>query len=324
MRSIQEDIFLCSAAESAMICPRGFRTEGDADVMTFPTIRATAHRAIILTFALLSTIFPLVADAADDFTIKKLSEGIFAAIAKPGGKAQSNVLILVGKSRVMIAGAHFSAETISEITSKTSQITPFPIRSVVLTHHHRGFPFLDFDFPRALDILTSSQTRDNLRHERRTLANNVYSFDTRLTIDFDGMSIILTNIGVAHSTGDIVLFLPEHGILFTSDLIFNDTIGFMGDGSFRAWIERLDELEELGASTVVPGLGQPGGSILISGFRTFFREFLTEIIRLKEKGKTLSQAVQEFSLPAPYRSFPGYANFMQFNIEKGFTDPEIR
>ncbi|GAB4303844.1 MAG: MBL fold metallo-hydrolase [Desulfuromonadia bacterium] len=278
---------------------------------------------LLLTLTL-SPLSPSVANASDNFLMKKVSDGIFVAQARHGKKAQSNVLIIIGRSRVMLAGAHFSSEVITDLTKDVSALTPFPIRSVILTHHHKGFPFFDFDFPRSFDIILTEQTRQNLSAERRSIANNLYAFNSNLTIDFDGMTIELSNVGSAHSNGDLLLYLPDTGILFTSDLVFNNVIGFMGDGSFRNWLELLDQIEELGATTIIPGLGEPATSSVISRFRTFFRDFITEVIRLKSLGKTFSQAVKEFSLPAMYRELPGYKTYISANIERAFADSDIR
>lgn len=279
---------------------------------------------VILLLVLVTPLFTTPSHASELFTLKKLAEGTFAAIARQGGKAQSNALILIGKSRVMIAGAHFTPEVIADLSREIATLTPFPIRSVILTHHHKGFSFVDFDFPRSYDIILTRQARESMKSERRTIPNNLYAFDSTLSIDFDGTTIILTNHGQAHSTGDLTLHLPDTGILFTSDLIFNDMIGYMGDGSFRDWVELLDGIELIGASTIVPGLGEPSSSALINSYRTFMQEFLTEIIRLKNEGKSLKQVKAEFTLPERYRSLPGYRKFIDSSIEKAFADPEIR
>jgi len=286
--------------------------------------RRFLHPYILGFVMVIQTLFPPSADSSNLFYLRKVSEGVFVAIARQGNKPQSNTLILIGKSRVMLAGAHFTAEIINDLTKEVSTLTPFPIRSVILTHHHKGFPFVDFDFPRSFDLFLTWQTRQNMKEERRTIPNNLYSFDSTMTIDFDGTIIELTNVGTAHSNGDMILYLPESGILFTSDLLFNDVIGFMGDGSYRNWLELLDRMEQIGATTIIPGLGEPSNTASISRFRSFFRDFLTEVIRLKSLGKTLKDARTEFTLPSEYQNLPGYKTFMTSNIEKAYTDPDIQ
>lgn len=82
-------------------------------------------------------------------------------------------------------------------------------------------------------------------------------------------------------------------------------------------------MEELGAITVIPGLGNPGSSQIITEFKDFFRDFLTEVIRLKTANRTLTQAKKEFNLPAKYKKLPGYSTIIMTNLERAYSDQAI-
>ena len=125
------------------------------------------------------------------------------------------------------------------------------------------------------------------------------------------------NAGAGHSSGDTIVYLPTERILFASDLLFNDTVGFMGEASIHEWGERLDMMEKLAPSIVIPGVGKVSDSGAIERFRKFYRAFMTEIIRNVEKGNTLSQTRKEFSLPQ-YKSLPGYDTFLGINLERAY------
>ena len=277
---------------------------------------------LVLTLALL-TITPISSHAAN-YILNKVGDGVYAALAQPGSKTNSNALIIIGRSQVIIAGAHFIAEGIIELSREVEKLTPLPIRSVILTHHHKGYSFVDFDFPANIEIIMSWQTWQAMKSERRDLRNSISFFKTGLTLIRDNISIVLSNTERGHTSGDVLLFLPSSGILFTSDLAYNEAVGFMGDSSMRDWIVNLDIMEEFGATTIVPGIGKPGSSSIIAEFREFFRDFLTEVIRLKTAGRSLVQAKKEFSLPAKYKKWLGYSTFITANLEKAYSDQEIR
>lgn len=279
-------------------------------------------RLLIISFLILAS--PLYSLAADSFRYVKLSEGIFAGIAKPGGKAQTNILIVIGKSQVTLAGAHFVPDIINEISRDVSGFTPLPIRSVILTHHHKGFSFVDFDFPRSFELLMTWQTRKHLKGELRAVKNSIYFFEKGLSIERDGTVMTLLPTDKGHTSGDLMVYFPDKGILFTSDLLFNDVVGYMGDGFMKEWIELLDNIEEIGATTIVPGLGDVSNSGSINRFRTFFKEFLTEVIRLKSEGITLKDVQRKFRISELYSSMPGYKTFINTNIERAFNDPDVR
>ncbi|NIR49321.1 MAG: MBL fold metallo-hydrolase, partial [Phycisphaerae bacterium] len=81
------------------------------------------------------------------FLIEPLAANVFAAIAKPGSQATTNALFVVGKDYVVAAGAHMSQPVIEDLYKAIQARTRKPVRYFVLTHHHSGFTYVDFDFP---------------------------------------------------------------------------------------------------------------------------------------------------------------------------------
>ncbi len=252
-----------------------------------------------------------------NFAVQKVADGVFAAIALPKGKANSNAMIIVANGQVILAGAHFTPEVIKELTADVAKITSFPLKKVILTHHHRGYNYIDYDFPANIEIITSWQTWQSLKEGYRELNNPVIFFDKGLTLRRGRMSIVLSNTDLGHSEGDVVVYLPEEKVLFTSDLFFNDVVGYMGDGHMREWVMDLEMLEGIDARVVVPGVGKVTNSEGITQFRLFLKDFLTEVLRHLEKGETLEKTRKTFRLPN-YEALPGYQIFLNTNIERAY------
>jgi glyoxylase-like metal-dependent hydrolase (beta-lactamase superfamily II) len=274
----------------------------------------------LLTAILLSSmlVVPVVAAAAN-FRFQNIGEGVYAAIAEPGGKAASNCLIIVTSYQVILAGAHFVPDTTRELLDYIATITPLQVRHIVLTHHHYGFNTVDVDFPLNADIITSEQTWLSLKKEGTPRKNQMTVFEGNLTITRGKTEIILTSLEKGHCEGDLFVYLPTEGILFTSDLLFNDVVGYMGDGYFREWIGALELLADLDARTVVPGLGPVTNSAGILRFRNFFRDFTTELLRLAGKSLDADAAKREFSLPA-YQDRPGFRTFFDVNFRRAYHE----
>lgn len=260
---------------------------------------------------------------AANYGIQKVAEGVYAALVLPNSKAASNALIIVGSHQVILAGAHFVPEGIKELTEEIARITPLPLRQVILTHHHRGSNYVDFDLPGNVEVVTSWQTWQALKSESREFRNRVLFFDNSLTFQWGKLTIILNNTDAGHSAGDVFLYLPNEGILFTSDLFFNDVVGYMGDGEMREWVINLEMLEGLDARIVVPGLGAVTDSAGIRRFRLFFKDFLTELLRHLEKGETLLQTKKNFRLPQ-HSDLPGYKAFFDINVERAYNELKAR
>lgn len=256
---------------------------------------------------------------ASNFTFKKVSNSVYAALAVPGGKAASNSLIIVTKYQVLLAGSHFTPDTTKEILEYVKTLTPIPVRYIVLTHHHRGFNYIDFDLPANAEIIASGQTWQALKSEFRQIKNQVTFFDRGMTMKRGNMVVILTSTEFGHSEGDLFVYIPDEGVLFTSDLFFNDVAGYMGDGHFREWIATIELLAAIDAKVVIPGLGNVTDNQGIVRFQEFFRAFATEVLRLAAKGLSVEAAKREFKL-TEYESMPGYKAFFDINFRRAFAE----
>lgn len=272
----------------------------------------------MLLMIVLLMLLPITASAAN-FKFQKVRNNVYAAIAEPGGKAASNSLIIITNYQVILAGSHFVPETTKEILDFVSTLTPIPVRYIILTHHHRGFNHIDFDLPANAEIITSGPTWQALKSEFRQIKNQVTFFDRGLTMKRGNTLIVISATELGHSEGDLFVYLPEEGVLFTSDLFFNDVAGYMGDGSFRDWIGSLEIMSGIDAGVVVPGLGAVTNADGIQRFQAFFRAFTTEVLRLIGMGLEIEAAKRQFSLPQ-YENMPGYKVFFDVNFRRAYNE----
>jgi len=259
------------------------------------------------------------ADAGKHYEIKKVSESVYAAIALPGGKAASNAMFIVTGKHVILAGSHFVLEGVRELVAEIAKITPNPVREIVLTHHHSGYNYIDLDLPADAEIITSWQTWQALKSEYRQVKNPVTFFEKGITLQRENLSIVISNTDFGHSKGDIIVYVPAEGVLFTSDIVFNRSVGYMGTGFMRDWVMILEFLESLEATVVVPGVGKVTDVDGITQFKNFMKDFFTEVIRHIEKGDSLAVTKKEFSLPQ-YNNLPGYKTFFDVNLERAYGE----
>lgn len=105
------------------------------------------RRTALLSIALLSLIgiattnFASKASSAplkaeDDFQLVKVAEGIYGAIAKPGGLASGNAGFIVGDGGVLIVDTFFTPAAVEELIGEIETQTKQPIRYAVNTHYH--------------------------------------------------------------------------------------------------------------------------------------------------------------------------------------------
>jgi glyoxylase-like metal-dependent hydrolase (beta-lactamase superfamily II) len=79
--------------------------------------------------------------------------------------------------------------------------------------------------------------------------------DDDTELDLDGLAARLLYVGPAHTPGDVVVHLPELGIVFTGDILFHRCTPIGWEGTFDNWIDALRRIEDLEPDVVVPGHG---------------------------------------------------------------------
>src|SRR6478672_13955781 len=90
--------------------------------------------AVILLVLLSFCSLPIFADSAD-FTVKKVGDGIYAAIGADGGKAGSNAGFIIGSNGVVVVDTFEDVAPAKDLLAEIRKITNLPIRFVVNTHY---------------------------------------------------------------------------------------------------------------------------------------------------------------------------------------------
>ncbi len=72
----------------------------------------------------------------DDFDLVKVADGVYAAVAKPGGLASGNAGFIVGDDGVVVVDTFLTPAACNELIAEIGKLTPQPIRFAVNTHYH--------------------------------------------------------------------------------------------------------------------------------------------------------------------------------------------
>lgn len=82
-----------------------------------------------------NTVSP-VPKAEDDFQLVKVAEGVYAAIAKPGGLASGNAGFVIGDDGVLVFDTFFTPAALEELIEEIQKLTKLPIKYAVNSHYH--------------------------------------------------------------------------------------------------------------------------------------------------------------------------------------------
>ncbi|MFD7227184.1 MBL fold metallo-hydrolase [Streptomyces sp. NPDC059881] len=206
--------------------------------------------------------------ATDPYTVR-LAPSVHAYVQPDGGWCLNNAgFVSDGESTLLVdtAATEERARLLREALLATG--APLP-RTLVNTHHHGDHTYGNGVFtPEAVVVGHESCRQEVIAagHQlhliwpetdfgdiRITPPGTTYS--ERLTLRAGGTEVRLIHPGAAHTVGDTIVHLPEHGVVFTGDLIFQGGTPFIPMGSLSGSLRALGLLRSLDAGTVVPGHG---------------------------------------------------------------------
>lgn len=234
-------------------------------------------------------------------TRTRLTENVHAAIQQRTGTGWSNSA-LVAAGGGLVVDSLYDVRLTRELASLYAEVHPESPQRVVNTHHngdhcwgnqvfvgaeiiaHRGCAerFADFAPERAEMIRTMTDPPETMRAIHEEWADFDFSdvvltpptvvLEADTSIDLDGVRIDLLHVGPAHTEGDLVVHLPDEGVVMMGDVLFNRCTPIGWEGSTDNWIAALRRVEQLEPEWVVPGHGPLCGVDGLREARRYFEE----------------------------------------------------
>ena len=122
------------------------------------------------------------------------------------------------------------------------------------------------------------------------------TFSGELTVKVGDKSVELIEVGPAHTKGDVLVHVPEDGVVFTGDILFIDGTPIRWEGPVGNWIRACDRIEELGAAVIVPGHGpitDRSGARAVRDYLVYVRDEARERF---DAGLSADEAVKDIAL----------------------------
>lgn len=247
--------------------------------------------------------------------LHEVAHGVFAYIQPDGSWWINNTGFLVGRRGVISIDACSTVRRTRAYLDAIAGVTPLPVRTLVNTHHHGDHTFgnhlfggativgheatrtgiLDWGQPSSSPFFTDVEWGDVV------LEPPFLTYTDSVTLWVDDVRADVRHVGVAaHTTNDSIVWLPEHKVLYSGDLLFNGGTPFLLQGSIAGAIRVLEEvIKPLGAETIVPGHGAVCGPELIDDVVGYLRFVQTSARAAYDAGLPPLQAARELDL-GPY------------------------
>ncbi|MFZ5624411.1 MAG: MBL fold metallo-hydrolase [Gemmatimonadota bacterium] len=247
--------------------------------------------------------------------LRRLAPDVYAVLGHgEGAEGRPNAGFVVTREGVVAVGGLWSPAHARAFLAVVRRVTSQPLKWFVLYAHHPDMQF-------GTNVLREAGARVAAHPERHTLAaengldamladwDRVVGLQELIgfeyadvpdrpvtgvdTLRLGGVTMVLIHPGVAHSAGDLMLWLPQSRVLFPGDLILNDGVTMVVDGSSAGMLRALDLIDSLAPRVIVPGHGTipPGGSdSLVARTRAYLTELRATMRDAVERGVPLGKA----------------------------------
>ncbi|HEU0070073.1 MAG TPA: MBL fold metallo-hydrolase [Alphaproteobacteria bacterium] len=286
--------------------------------------------------------------AQDKMELRTVTDGVYMM---QNDRGSSNATFVVTPEGVVVLDADL--RTADQVLTQIRKMTDKKVKYLITSHsagdHASGAWQYREDKP--VFIATKTQMRDlymqeGKEFEERKKTDEVYKkselvrpdigFEGGMTLQFGGLTFVLTEEGVGHSTSDVTVYIPQKRVMLMGDLLDTEIHPGQGESAgvfysnVKGWLKSLDSImaRNLPVDTYVPGHGPVHigrGVADLQEQKSYFITMRDEVSKMMKAGKTLAQIEKEIELPkefAHYQRKPRLVSFVKLfyyqNIEQGY------
>jgi len=267
------------------------------------------------------------------FTLHEIGNGVWAAIAVPGGHAGSNSGFIIGDDGVLVVDSFEDPAAAKALLNVIHEKTPLPVRYLVNTHYHLDHVAGNGVYQSAGAVVMAQR---NVRRWERT--ENLKFFGDKVTpaqrkmvqsyvlpsvLYRDGIEVYLGNRKIlvrmlpGHTGGDSVVVVPDAHVVFTGDLFWNRSLPNLIDANTSAQIHtNAVFLRDYPNDTFVPGHGDVGKAADVQAFRGYLVALRQTITMAQDKGESGAALQQDVlgQLKGSYGTWNYFDHFAPKNI----------
>ena len=245
-----------------------------------------------------------------------------------GGGGNSGVII--GDKGVIVIDAKINPAGGKELLDDIAKITPKPVTAVILTHsdldHVNGLAA----FPAGVTVIAHE---GNKKEQEAAIAKGgpgappADHLPSRVitknheSLRIDGVKVDVYHWAPAHTSGDLIVYLPRQKVVFTGDIIAvplpDPLIHLEKNGSSEGWIETVKGMVSLKSDQFVPGHGDIQTKAAVQQRLANAEAKRAKIKDLVAQGKSLDE-IKTAVDPPPAASGPGprFPSFTQVVYEE--------
>ena len=264
--------------------------------------------------------------------LQDLGNGSYAYLQPDGSWGWSNAGLIVDGDQSLLVDTLFDLHLTKEMLDTMRAAEPKAVSSIgtLVNTHHNGDHCFGNELVTGAEIIASTKAAEAMAEEGPDLLANMLkmapdmgdvgayitkifgSFDfegitpTLPTKTFDGSltrkvgdkTVELIEVGPAHTEGDVIVHVPDDGVVYTGDVLFIKGHPIVWAGPVSNWIAICDRLIDMDVEAIVPGHGPIADKSDVAEVKIYL-EYISEEARKRfDAGLTSFEAASEISMDA--------------------------
>jgi cyclase len=235
----------------------------------------------------------------------KLADGVYGyeEIRSPGFTTVS--LVVVGSTGVLIADGQGSVDATSTMLQRIRALTPLPVKWYVMGSDHGDHTAGNSVLPEDITFIVHRNSLAQLKRDSIAGAANgrvvvvpprAMTSDEEI-VDVGTMQVHVKYLGRAHTGGDLMVHLPQQGMLFMSEAYLNRVFPAMRSAYPTEWVGVVDKaLAMKDVQRFIPGHGfiesAPVSREELVAYRGALQAVIAEVKRLHGQGLSVDDAIK--------------------------------
>ncbi len=247
--------------------------------------------------------------------IEKVAEGVYQV----KGGSGANCAVIIGQKEIMVVDAKMSEESAKEMLAEIRKISPAPITVLAFTHsdgdHVNGIT----GFPADIKIWAQEETKRYIdeafkEEKQRAYLPAIKTFASGgPECDLGGLKVRLLHFGPAHTSGDVVVYIPDAKVAILGDLYFagrDPLVHRHKNGNSFGLVKVLQSVLALDADAFLSGHADKATRADIEGMIQALQKKQAKVEALFFDGKSLEQTLETFGLKETPPTQEGRPRFM--------------
>jgi len=245
------------------------------------------------------------------------------------GNMSNSCFVNIGTSYLVIdSGPTYSYAL--QAYAKMKEIKNLPISYVINTHVHDDHWLGNAYYAEiGVKIIGSHAFKNELKVEKTRMQQRItpeaYAKTTQvfpsifveneMVLDIDGTKVNLISVNKkAHTHSDLLVYIPNEKMVFVGDLVFNDRLPSIRDGSLTGWLETLDEVRLMDVDYIIGGHGKIVERTSVDMTYNYIKTMKEKVTAFIEEGEEIADVVNMLTMDE-YKNVNFYDSMHRQNVE---------